>query len=616
MKDKAYGWLMGATVCLVAVGGRGEGINLGEKIPASAHTAFWVDDLSDARENSLRNPFFAMLTHKDYGVGSGTDAVSRTLSRIPVSAADPLGPIWQLILPEVGFSIASGIESATSVFHFSSEDVVGTFSGSMAIYSTLYRLYVENGVEIVEWDVIFSAEYEEDNRDDVDAFLKDALKRVPDVASRRLVDYHGHEVYQIRYYLEEQRNLPGDHIPGIDLLQEFEVIVEYAFVDGVFLLAEGRGEPLRRAIGALVGNNPSLFLTQTQAYRRAKAPLGTTRGNYHLYYDMAHQIREKENLPSHRGTLKFFETLGLANAGPVLANLTIDEENARLDLSVAAPRPSRGIFQLLSTFPENRLESLRYVPADAKTFGTLTIDVKGAYEYFLSVYRQIAPGVALAIDVSLKSIESQFKFKVVDDLFANVVGETITYMRESTAHVGTNRREVSTGWYLPFNGDMEAVGHFNQAIRELAEGDIRLLDAQGTDVDGVTLWEIQTPTARQQGSPPVTFAVTTGGIIAGDDGAEARELLRRITGTSAPDIRSNPVVESILPDGDVENLVGFVYTNGEALVDELLRTAGRVPGLRTPPEDMLRQSLGDSWWSLQSRDDALLFSFTIMNPGP
>lgn len=118
------------------------------------------------------------------------------------------------------------------------------------------------------------------------------------------------------------------------------------------------------------------------------------------------------------------------------------------------------------------------------------------------------------------------------------------------------------------------------------------------------------------GAPPVSFAVSTGGLVAGDDGSEARELLRRISGQGTGDIRGNEVVEGILRDLDRENLVGFVYTNGAALVDELLRTAAFLPGVRTPPEDMLRRSLGDSWWSLQARDSGLYFSFTIMNPTP
>ncbi|MCC5874721.1 MAG: hypothetical protein JJU11_00750 [Candidatus Sumerlaeia bacterium] len=608
--------MVAALVCLAGIPAAGFAVNLGERIPNSAHIAFWVDDLSAARENSLENPFFALLADKDYGVGSGTDAVSRTLARIPVSSADPLGPIWQLILPEVGFSIASGIESATSVFHFTSEDIVETFSGSMAIYSTLYKLYEENDVEIIEWDVILTADYEEDQREDVDRFMEEALKRVPDQASRRLVEYHGHEVYQIRYYLEEQVKLPGDHIPGIDLLQEFEVIVEYAHVDGVFLLAEGRGEPLRRAIGALVSDNPSLHLHESPRYRRASESLKSSTGNFHLYYDISHQIRQMENLRTHGESLKFFNLLGLTNAGPVLANLTIDGDEARIDLGISSGESPSGIFRLLSTFPENRLESLRYVPADAKTFGTITLDVKSAYDYFKAVYREVAPSMAIAMDVGLQTIENQFQIRVVDDLFSQIVGESVTYMRDSTSPSATGRTTVSTGWYFPFGGDMDLVGQFNQAIRQLAEGDIRLLDAESSDVDGVTLWELRTPMGRQQGAPPISIAVSTGGLIAGDDGSEARELLRRISGQGTGDIRSNSDVEQILRDVDRDSLIGFVYTNGGALVDELLRTAAFIPGARTPPEDMLRASLGDSWWSLQARDTGLLFSFTIMTPNP
>lgn len=601
--------LAGATI--PAVGEDDSRINLGERVPARAHTAFWVDDLSDAKANAQRNPFFQLLIDDTYGVGEGVSSVGGVLSRLPMSSADPLIGLWAIVLPELTFSVASGVESATSVFHFTASDLTDTFDGSLAVYSTLYSLYMEGDTEIVEWDVILSADFPPEDRQQVDAFLEKALSRVPRNATRRRAEYFGHDVYQIRYYLEEQVSLPGDPMSDLGILQEFEVIVEYAFVDGVFLLAEGRGEPLRSAIRTLVHDDPSLRLAQSPRYLAAAA---TNRdhgaGNYHLYYDMTHHVRERKQLASHRRTVEALEALGLNEAGPVLINCAIDGEQMRFSVTLAAPPRSGGLFRMLADFPENDLQRLGIIPRDATSFSSLTIDLKVVFEFFRNFLRTTEPQAAAAMDMGTAIVESNLGLSVSNDLLPAVRGEMVNYVRPET----TGRPRANDGpepsFLLPFRGDLEMVDKFNQAIRDLTTGDIRMIDAEASDIDGVTLWEVE----FGPGAEVLNFAVSTNGALLTNSPAEARAILRRMAGGGGEDVTGHEGAARVLGNIPRRDLRGFVYTDGRAMVDGILRTAARLPGSEIPPEDVLRRAMGDTWWTLHSRDEGISFNFVIDVP--
>lgn len=602
--------LLLATVTFPAMGEESASFHLGDRIPARAHTAFWIDDLEDARANADRNPFFQLLIDENHGVGEGVSAIGGALSRLPVSSADPLIGLWAIVLPELSFSLASGVESATSVFHFTANDLAETFSGSLAVYSTLYSLYMEGDTEIVEWDVILTADFPDEDRQKIDAFLEGALTRVPRDATRRRAEYFGHDVYQIRYYLEDQVRLPGDRHNDLDILQEFEVIVEYAFVDGVFLLAEGRGEPLRAAIRALVHDDPSLWLTQSPRYRNAAASHGRAEGNYHLYYDMTHHIRERRKLPSHRAAVGGLEALGLNEAGPVLINCAIDGDELRLSVSLAAPPRPAGVFRMLASFPENDLQRLGLIPRDASSFSSLSIDMKVVYDFFRNFLQTTEPQAVAALDMGTAIVEGNLGLSVANDLLPAVRGEMVNYVRPGALGTSGNDDEPEPTFLLPFRGDLDTVERFNQAIRNLSTGDIRLIDAEAFDVDGVTLWEVEVV----QGAGLLNFAVTPNGAILSNNPAEARAILRRLAGGGGEDITTHEAVARLLDTLPRESLRGFVYTNGRAMVDGILRSAARMPGASIPPEDALRRAMGDTWWVLQSRDEGIYFNFVIEVP--
>lgn len=586
--------------------------NMGEVIPARAHAALWVDSVPGAREDARANPFFRLLTDDVHGVGGGVQAVSRVLGRIPISAADPLGGAWDMVLPMVGFGIENGLVSATSVFHFTARDIEDTFTGSVAVYSTLYDLYVERGIEIVEWDVVLQADYKDSERPAVEKFLEKSLARVPASAKRRTVEYDGVPAYQITYYLEEQATLPGDPptAPG-EILKEFEVVIEYAWVDNTFILAEGRGTPVRTAIRALRTAGAGERLAETAGYRRAAELLsaGGT-GRFHLYVDLARQNGELRDFPSQQAELASLTALGLSDGGPLLARLGIDATGTRLDVALATMAEPRGLFALAGQSPENTLEALRLVPPDAKTFGTVSIDIGRAWGLAQTAYELANPRLGAYLRSSVALLTGATGIRVQEDLIDRARGEVVSYMREDPDTPAGERRRPASGLFIPITSTQETVNQMNEVLRQLTTGDVRTVDLMATDVDGVMLWE---PAPGPQGAAPfgLHVAAMPQGLAVAGTPTEARELLRRVRGQDTGTITAKPSVARILGGVDRAGLRGFVYTSGRALADDLISAANRMRITNGPGEADLRAALGDSWWTLHSTPSGMRFRFVI-----
>src|SRR5690606_13017990 len=109
-------------------------------------------------------------------------------------------PLWDSLLPWMSEWLQGNYNSATAVFRFKPGELTETFSGSLAIYSTMYDLFVENGNPIVEWDIILAAEFKPEEREKVERFLEKCLSEVPGNARKSNVSYAGRDVFHIEYY--------------------------------------------------------------------------------------------------------------------------------------------------------------------------------------------------------------------------------------------------------------------------------------------------------------------------------------------------------------------------------------------------------------------------------
>jgi hypothetical protein len=594
-------------------------VKVGDRLPAETHYAFWVNDLSDAREATEKNPFVQAMIGKEGAMGKGVEGLPRMIEALPISAVDPLGSIWSEVFPSLASSLQGGMDSATSVFAFEPKEFTDTFTDSVAIYSTLYDHFIENNVPIVEWDVILAAEFAEEQRPQVEKFLEKALARVPKDARKKKVSYSGFDVYHLEYFLDEQTTLPGDGPIGLDdeLVKEIPVIVEYAFVNDTFLLAEGRGEPLARAVRALTREDSQFRLTSKPGFRKAREVVGTD-GQFHLYMDLPHHVKEWRDWPSGSQQARLMDVLGLAQSGPVLVNGTVNSDKFELDATVVDTEDPQGLFPFLQNSPESDATGLSLIPGDAKTFGALSIDMKAAYDLLQKVMSVDQSRATPLLTMAINNIQSLTGVNIEQDLLPNSTGQMISYLRPGDTGSESTRDSIAAAFVLPLNGAKETIDAFNRLITKISSEETMLLDVKSTNLDGVTLWE--TPEAegatRQQGG--FYFAATSKGLVFSTSGAELRNVVRRITSDPEQSIRNDGKAGRFAAELPKDGLRGFAFMPSETLIQDLERR-GRIHGNMTNQksamlEEELRRSVGDIYWFLRSGNGSIRLTYRIEAP--
>lgn len=590
--------------------------SLGPRLPSETHIAFWVDDVKSAREQLEQNPFFTLLRDEKYGVAKRPDVIGQTLARLPMSPADPMLFAWDMILPTINNGLSSGVGGATSVFRVSAEDIANTFTGSVALYSTLYDLTILDGTEIVEWDTVLAGTYTEEERPTIDAFLKKALERVPASARKTTTSFSGVEVFQLEYSLEEETSLNGKPDEGESLLlKDIPIVIQYTFTDGLFLMSEGRGNPLKHSLRALKSGGEGT-ISADSIFGRTDASLGQSDAPFHFYYNLPRHAREWPKHASRRGTTKFLNVLGFDDTGPLLANASVGPKGIDVRAAVLTEKEPRGAFALLERSPENKFDSLSLIPGDANTFGTFSVDLKEAYAEWVAAMMELNPRRMGMVTAGVAAFESMSGIKIAEDLLGGARGEVISYARIDPER--DPRDPLATALLLPVRGSQNTVDSFNALIRRLNSEDMKALDMTATEVDGTTIWEanLGPDVEPEMGA---FLAGTSKGIAAANSGAEVRELLRRLKDQSATggSIRDNPDVAKILSKVPGEGLRGFVLMPAKTVIADLERMRAQLRNRASadiPPVEKLRSAIGDTWWTLHARDRSLLFNLRIEAP--
>ena len=170
---------------------------------------------------------------------------------------------------------------------------------------------------------------------------------------------------------------------------------------------------------------------------------------------------------------------------------------------------------------------------------------------------------------------------------------------------------------FPLHGKQEPVDAINVVMDKISQPPYNVLDVESSDFLGFKVWESKTGPLTPKQARGLYLSATTRGVVVGSNGEQVRDGLRRITGDKAS--------ESVLDDQKISDFVshlphdgarGFLFTRGDALLKDFAAVARISPSMRDqmPPEEELRKAIGDSWWTLRSKDSTILFTFMSEAP--
>jgi hypothetical protein len=588
-------------------------VNIRDVFPRDTHVALWTEDMTASLKAIGQSPYCTLLADEEVGIGEGPRSVGKVISRLPMTKADPLSGVWEMLFPFVNAGLQDSMHSATTVFNFSAKDLAETFTGSLALYSTLYDLYMEGETEIVEWDVILAAQIDPNDHDKAKQFLEKALVRVPSDARKKTVSYYGEEVFHLTYYLDEEANLPGDQPTNLDLglIQEIPVIVEYGFVNGYFLMAEGRGEPLKKVIRAMGDEGEAFRLTQADGFRDAEQSLGANKqGELHFYYDIQHHLKELPDFPSQKRMYNFFNALGMKTAGPLLSSIKIGEEETRLSVALASIGAPSGLLEAFYNSPENSLKGMSLVPSDAEMAASLSLDYVRLFDRYMEAMSVLSPSKQMVFDAAIKSIQTFTNVNIRTDLLEKLKGETISFVRPADEQ----DKLYSAGFFLPLEGGSETIEFINTILRALNSEQTKFLDLEETNINGKTAWE---PIVGANGktADDSYICATTNGLVITTDGAELRALLRRLEGSTDNTLATDDDFTRFLSKVPRAGLRGLVYIPSKTVIANYQGNVGFLPQSdQQKLKEKLAKHLGTAWWTLAWNQQNLIYTFVIESP--
>lgn len=577
-------------------------------IPADAWIALWIDDLSDATDAAAGNPYVDLLTQEEARVGQGAEAVGDVLRRLPISDADPLFPVWARLLPDLDSRAREGIQSATSIFQFSATDLTETFTDSLAIFSTMYDMRSENGGDIVEWDVVLSAEFQPDQRPRVEQFLAKALSTVPRDAMRTSVDYNGIAVNRMQYYLEESAAVPGNESAGhLGLVVQIPIVVEYTFADGVFLMAEGRGEPLRRSLRVL--SDPRQGLAATAHYMRTTTIAQPPPGAYHLYCHLPRYIGELREVRSGRERLNVLTAVGMDSAEALRVDGRIDNRASSVDVVVTTPGSPRGLLSVLAGSPANGVQRAEVAPADSLVFGSLSLDINLLVQRFQSALAAVGGTSSTFVNIALANMKSIVGVDLQGEVLPAMNGEMVNYVRQGESGAADPFQGAVV---IPMGGDEQVAAAVRTLLRKLNSPELKLLDIEESTFEGQTLFESPATTRGQRQS--LHIGVLAQGLILATNGAELRATVRSLTGSSPMEsLATNSEFTDFAGALDRDGLRGFVWQSRRAVA---LTLADRLGGSRRGwTAQRVLPHVGASHWTLHAEDQAIRLRM-VMEPPP
>ncbi len=583
------------------------------RIPRNAHMAFWIDDVSEAREQSSENAWVKLMLNEESGVSNSDRTITEVLSRAPLSPADPLFPVWSLLLPIIDTGTRSGLDSARAVFKLDTQELFETFDGSLAVFSTMYDLYVDNDTEIVEWDVILAAEYEENDKEKIEGFLEKALEKVPSSPNKEKREYWGFDVFHIEYYLESEAEL-NDEL-GLGLVQEIPVIIEYAYVDGYFLLAEGRGDPLKSAIRAVSDAGEGIRLSDTLEYRRLSTVMGEERGQYNLYFSLPLHVNEYRELPSLKNNVALLSSLGLARTSPLLVNATLNKDRTNLKAVLRAGTENNGIFSIMSEDPGD-FQKVLSLPSDSQLVGTIQVNMAQLWQQLLNISTFSQPRQKRIAELMLNAVNETAGINIYEELLSGNDGELLSYVRPGGDNGTNGNSDPSASFIFPMRNSRQ-VETFNELITFFHGEEMKLLQLEKEEFNGYTLWE--TPEAEQTSRRSrLHFSATPNGLIFANSGSELREMVRRLTSSDpSSTIQENEAFKRFFDEEVTELTRGFVFQPASTIQEQYRNIVRYQKGLKTDTdaiEELITNSVGNTWWKINSTDDGFLFEINVDQP--
>lgn len=425
-------------------------------------------------------------------------------------------------------------------------------------------------------------------------------------------------------------NATDEHGAPIVPKQEVQ---QYAFVDQHFVFSDADGDdPIKQAVNALKDNNTVTSLSTREDLRLFATRTDAAPAQFNAFVNSGTLIRGAvEGDPDADPTLKaLLPTTGLYDIQSMLVAITMNNKSFDMDMAINTPTEKTGIVKALLAGGATPLNTVRYVPADATSFTSFSLDAGAVYDATMKIAEAVNPEMTALASMMILGQQSQLEVDFINGILRNISGEHLMFSRELDPEIKKQLPEEirplqsSQAVYLGLKNGEETVANLKTLIANLQKNPDTAQAIETAEVDGVTVVSIKGLGAEDDPMKPA-IAFNKDAIVLCNNGVQLQDSIRSLNGKLSAPMQDQEACKAALSALDKTRLYSFTYSpkasirSGLRQVQEMAAQGyfneleGFDPEMIPSPE-AAEKYLGDSFSSIHVDDKMIHVNARVLAP--
>src|SRR5690606_16701863 len=172
--------------------------------------------------------------------------------------------------------------------------------------------------------------------------LEQLLEKAATDATKSMETFRGVDIYRVQFTREidlEDTGLDFD----IDMARPFDI--QYAFTNDLFLLAEGKNDPLKVMLASLDADSTTT-VGRSSGFQAVKNELGDI-GDTQILVNIPQIFSVLGQEKNGEEATEVIEKLGLSQIGPALVSVSLTDYGMLQEVAMPVPREKKGVLAML-----------------------------------------------------------------------------------------------------------------------------------------------------------------------------------------------------------------------------------------------------------------------------
>lgn len=449
--------------------------------------------------------------------------------------------------------------------------LLGELNGFVSVFSTHLKSGISGEEMINEFDINLVAHVPAERREAVTAIVREMLSDIPEDAKRSVEDFRGTKIYNVSFtQITTEDDLPS----GLDIeefKEEVAINIQYAFTGDYLVFCEGPNQPAQKVLNAMLSEGADR-MEKNDSFVGLEREAGGLDGLF-VWLDAGRLMETlfSENAEAKEG----LDKLGLMSLGGMVADIGMKDEGLSNIWLLDMPREKKGLIPILYAGSANRLQTAPFVPSNAITYSSFTLDLDAVWRIIRSMTAE-DPNANAQLDTYLGMAQMYVGLNIETDIISHIKGEHayFTLPTPTNAPSGDDQPgfmvEASPWVFLLALTDGQRTVSALDGMFNRMKGDPFQLPLKRSEQDGFGIWGADEEGYLAGGGTPMVGLMPKM-LVFGSTMAVTREAMRRTTGNGGgASLASDPAFQRDANWAKSDNLRFFSF-NSPQMYEQTVR---------------------------------------------